>query len=655
MKRNLLVLLLAFAMVATMLASCGGNGGQECEHPQSESWDSNATHHWHPAACEHGEFRGPTMDHVDENEDEICDVCGYDGIGHEHTFATEWVVEEYYHWHKATCTHSEEKGTYELHSDNNHDCVCDYCEGHVHAMNIIGYCSDTGCEKQLKEEEEIENFDIASIVYGTGATGYAKINGGVVNYDFVGRSNTNSSYASHTIQKVDYKLGKDFTYTKRHTDSTNGSENVTDTIEGWYEVDGNGVFGVTSTNGGIDFDIVAAASNHLYGYYYAISTLADGHGAENILYRLFELSQDPNAIDFVYELDEGIVTFSYNYLTVNANSAGTSVHYFVVSVSFTYADMYALTGLDIKVDCYTSDPGVSDTDGFLEDDVDIDYNETTGEFSLRENAKADTYTVKVTQTVGQRSEKNEHPKSSFVPDSFDIFSDPDCTTPIKDEATMDLGTFFKIYLGNYAPAGTSVDYVNDYMRFEILDENGNVLVSNKDCTKDELMNVQSCSTVSGYYSFDPVNKSRFFVAYPKTEGVYTYVIYFLGEKTHEIDIYAGVEKEEEIVLKENQFAVKITQQYAVALDQVSFTATTAGTYTFSFSDNLSFVNADEYDAAYDADGNKIGDDPTVYYDFQNPFTEKTFSFEITLEANETIRFYVTSDAKGTYVVDYVVK
>ena len=78
------------------------------------------------------------------------------------------------------------------------------------------------------------------------------------------------------------------------------------------------------------------------------------------------------------------------------------------------------------------------------------------------------------------------------------------------------------------------------MRFEILDADGNVLISNVELDDAHSIDVLSTSVISGYYSFDPMTQSRFFVAYPKVAGVYTFRVYFLTEMTHEFQIYAGV-------------------------------------------------------------------------------------------------------------------
>ena len=648
MKRNLFVLFLALALVATMLVSCG----DKCDHTFSENWESNATHHWHPATCEHGEIKDSYAEHVDANDDGICDVCANDEIGHECTYAEEWESDEFYHWHEPTCSHTE-KGSYELHSDNNIDCICDLCGGHVHAMNIIGYCADKACGKKLKDEADIENFDIAFVIYSTGI-GYDNINGGKYIYDFEGRSNTSDQYEATAHKVVDYILGNGFTYTKTESSATNDGVSESDTVEHWFEVDGSGVFGVQLIEGAEKFDIVAASTNHLYGYYCALSSLADGHGAENILYSIYEASQSAFAKDFDYSLvkEKGTASFSYKVALVNNDTAegeGAAVNYFEVSVSFTFAEQYALTSLNVTVDSYTRDPGVSQDHGFLEDDVDFDYNEETGEITLRDNALPDTYTITVTQTVGERTAENEHPKSSFIPESFEIFYDAEATKPIGNHVSINVNEFFYIYLDNFTP--DSATYISEVVRFEVLDANGNLLITSLGTVYEPLLFFRSDEVVGYFNCTDGAEGGKSLVFSAIDEGDYTYNIYLGNEIIYTVTIHANKVTAPTVQVGDNQFAVQTFAPYAP--NKVAFVAETAGTYTFTFEDNLTFVNADEYDAA-DADGVVTEGEFTVYYDFQDPFAEKDFTFSLELDAGETIRFYVTSDKGGIYVVDYSV-
>lgn len=64
--------MLAFCMIIPcvfMLSACSH------EHTFAETWTFNDTHHWHASTCEHSAEKKDYAEHVDENEDDICDVC----------------------------------------------------------------------------------------------------------------------------------------------------------------------------------------------------------------------------------------------------------------------------------------------------------------------------------------------------------------------------------------------------------------------------------------------------------------------------------------------------------------------------------------------------------------------------------------------------
>ncbi len=637
MKRNFLVLLCVFAMIATCLASCDKNS--ECDHTFSEKWSSDATSHWHPATCEHGEIKDSLAAHVDADENSICDVCEYDGITHTHTFEEAWQYNDTHHWHLATCSHVDEKGNYDRHSDGDINGVCDYCETHVHTMNIIGRCS--GCGELLKE---VENMDIAMAVYAASENHY-KINGGVIDYEFVGRSNTSSDYASIMLQDVVYTYGNGYTYTRTESNTTIGGNSSTGVIEGWYEVDGNGVFGIVKIDDG-DFELVSVTADSLFGYYYAFSTLANGHGAEEILYNLFERSQSENSSGFEYVMGDGSAEFRFNNSVALVNITDTTIgqvinaSYFDVIVKFFFTEDYVLTDLMISIDVYTNDPGTSANDGFLEDDVDLDYDEKTGKITLRENALADTYTITTTQTIGERTAVNPNPKSSFVPDSFDIFADQERTTLLGSSMVAEVDGIHYIYLGNYRPIGASLNYVFDYITFEVYDGNGDLV---------EDAETYDSPIFRSFFVFDPTGRYFFFI--PKTPDTYTFVIYFIGNKTHEITIYAGVEAEDEVVVGENQFAVEVTDTHTW-VDEYTFTAGAAGNYEFTVPAGISFVDADAFDAAEKTED--TGDSPEPYFDFNGYGNENGGVFSLQLEAGERVRFYLSAAEKGTYVISYSV-
>ena len=101
---------------------------EPCEHTfNEEKWLSDAENHWHPATCKHEGMVGAKAAHVDENNDGICDVCEYSDPDHSHSYKDEWTTNEEEHWHDADCGHdlvSEQAP----HVDVENDGVCDVCQ-----------------------------------------------------------------------------------------------------------------------------------------------------------------------------------------------------------------------------------------------------------------------------------------------------------------------------------------------------------------------------------------------------------------------------------------------------------------------------------------------------------------------------------------------
>lgn len=98
------------------------------EHTFAEEWTSDAEYHWHKATCGHTDevsgkaahtFGGWTVKKEPTESEEgakerACSVCEYketDTIAkleHTHTFAEGWTSDAEYHWHEATCGHTDE-------------------------------------------------------------------------------------------------------------------------------------------------------------------------------------------------------------------------------------------------------------------------------------------------------------------------------------------------------------------------------------------------------------------------------------------------------------------------------------------------------------------------------------------------------------------
>lgn len=690
MKKNLLLILCVISLLVSCLASCE----KECEHTFSDEWMSDSENHWHPATCEHAETeREAFAPHVDENEDGICDTCEY-SVGHEHSFVDSWTVTDTHHWKVSTCSHKDEKKQYELHVDEDKDSKCDVCAGHVHEADGAGYCKYDDCRKKIRDIDETSLEDLVNAVY----TQKYLVNGGNIDLSFNGQSNTSASFVAQRNEVVNYLFGKDnYTYIKVMTDVVNAGVSESDVRESWTQLDGpESTFGVYSVNGGgkkLDVPDVAK----LNGYYVALSTFVGEYGVEETLYALYSIAVGnvdaeegvtTNTKDLVTvpNADENKVTFMYSYThaRINPNKVAVgdentpsgsmiyNVNLFEVEVTFCYSDDFALTSLDIKVDCYTNDPGTADGVGFLYKDVDISYDPDTQEIEFIEYEQdengnwvahptdkrtPDTYVISVSQTIGDRTEENPQNKSKFVPTKFDIY---DTINEIYDEEGLDViriefknkitapmtvsvGDVANIYIGNYYPENTSLHFVANYVTFKLYKDG--VLVENPEQYDNPI--------ATAMFVFGGSASTRSFFVVPRQVGVYKLEIYVLDKLEKTVSVIAGEADIDNIELKENEFAVKVTEAHEWT-NEVTFTATTAGTYYFNLPAGVGFINADGYDAAESTPA--TDDTPDPYFDYNNAKAEDGSyipgSFSVKLGEGESIRFYVNALKKGTYVISF---
>ena len=654
MKRNFMLLLCIIALAVTCFVSCQ----EEHTHTFSSDWANDATSHWHAATCEHGEIKDSLASHVDANEDGACDVCAYD-VKHSHTFESEWSFDDNNHWKSATCSHSNEKGEFSLHSDEDVDGSCDVCKGHVHNVNGAGYCSFVDCGKKIKEVDET---DLSSLVNAVLCQQYL-VNGGHISYDFQGPSNTSPDYVANKLDTVDYIFGKDdYTYIKVVTESVNAGVSGNGVYETWHQRTGpEDTFGVYLED---DLPLALDMSNvdKLRGYFIALSTLAGDYGAESTLYALYEAAIADSTDDLIVYPDtsENKITFKYSYKTVFVNTTDVTtetgkdvvhnVNFFEVQVTFNYSDDFALTGFEILVDCYTNDPGTADGYGFLEPDVDLDYDPDTDTVTLRENALPNTYTIVLTQTLGERTEENPNPKSKFIPESFDLYLGIDDETGDllnKYEGAdieVEVRDIINLYVGTCYPSGTSLHFAPECVSFKLY---------KYDLSTDsyyEIENITDYMNEVAVAEFTFAGSQRSFFVIPKEEGLFKFEISLFDSIVYEISIRVGF-VEEKVELGENQFAVNVRDTYEWS-NEVVFTASDAGTYYFNIPAGIGFVNADAFDAAEETPA--TDDSPEPYFDFQQHGNENGGSFSVTLAAGESIRFYVSGAQRGTYVISYYV-
>jgi hypothetical protein len=317
----------------------------------------------------------------------------------------------------------------------------------------------------------------------------------------------------------------------------------------------------------------------------------------------------PGAADYMFAYDEGVYGFGFTYLAINSDTAegeGDHVDYYEVFVSFQVSESGMLTDLEVLCNCYNNS---------LEDELDNDYtyDQATGTIQMKDTAAPDIYAFSVHQVEGERTYVSEHPRSEFIPESFDAFTDEELTTALGDTATIVEGNTLAIYFGNFLPAGTSAKYLSETF-VATLDE--------------ELV---SCWAYDG-------------IVYFASNTVGSYPIEFtIGSETFSFTLVVEKFTSDIGDIDENSVVVEITGANTYEWSAVgSFTADEDGDYTFYIPAGFG-----AWDKA-DCDNNFSGSPYVDLYD------EDGGEFTVSIKAGETYEFYVTSTTRGTAVITYTV-
>lgn len=123
--KKVFALLLLLTLALSVFAACDKNEEPPHEHSFDSVWLYDAAQHWHAATCEHADLESDRGDHVDNDGNDICDVCGYIA-DHTHSYDEGWTWNESTHWHKSACGHNVKDGEAK-HADENNDSICDVC------------------------------------------------------------------------------------------------------------------------------------------------------------------------------------------------------------------------------------------------------------------------------------------------------------------------------------------------------------------------------------------------------------------------------------------------------------------------------------------------------------------------------------------------
>ncbi len=617
MMKKLFFLICIISLAITALASCG----QECEHPVSEDWTSDAGYHWHATTCEHGEFRQGYAAHADADEDGKCDVCAYE-VGHEHTFKSEWTSDEDKHWKDATCSHTSEKAEESLHIDDDQNGECDACAAHVHILDGAGFCS--GCNKEIIPVDE---YDIGSVISASTARTHNIVSGKLNDYA-ISRWNDESKNLE-LEQTVEFWIGTNGTYRKWTYDEVDDDGNKTgktEILEQWLEiVNGGEVEGIDakSVDGVYKFAQPGTFSqSDLMGYYYTVSTLADGYGASELLFNLYNAYLDYHTEDavIVHDDENNKYDFSFKALVVHEVNIvigdiglAYNVNYYEVSLSFTYADDYTLTSLDVTCNAWTNDAGNGDP-------IDFTYTPENG-LEWKDDAIADSYVLSVTQTVGTRGEVELNDGSEFTPTSFELYADEACTTVAPGTLNIDVSeTLTRLYV-TVSPEGKFISFLKNDFISTVTDKDGNPVTG--------LMAVLVGDTVQ---------------ILPAKGGEYVVTLSALGvTKIINVNVTAPEVK------GANKLTLEVLDSYSWSNDWSTeeypdgicyeFVATAFGEYTFYLPANFGMWVKNE-------------SEPTVdpFYPYYN--TSEEHSVTVTLLPNQVYRFYFGARAVGVYEIGY---
>lgn len=596
-----------------------------------------------------------------------CIVCNKSEILNEteklsHQHGDDYLSDLTHHWKE--CLSCGTKEFKDEHTVNDNKCTV--CHRVIHETNAGGFCTICG--------EIVAAPNLPALIDSLVANS-DKVNGGLLEYGFVGNSNLGAMYSSSITDKVEYIFGKNnYTYVNVLSSINNEGVTADSTFTSWHQLDEDDqAFGVCSENGG-PLSSACDSALRLNGYYIALSSIVGEYGAEATLNALYRLAPK-NYNSYSFDPDTNVLSFSYTLLQVNEiniTDAGRNkstiynVNYYEIEISFGFTKDLVLTSLDVKVDRYTNDPGTENyySGGLRYDDIDIEYNPDNGEITFIEyvmddsgeriaiptdKRTPDTYTLHLTQTVGARDENNPNPKEKFTPSSFDLYlskthhydSEKDQLSDKYDGGKLQIyvGNAINLYVDNCYPSGTNLLFARDKVSYKLY-KDGYEIENPSNLSNEDAVAV---FTVSGEFS-------TFFVV-PKEAGDYRLEIYVENSKIYDIEIDAVDMDPVTPELRDNEFAIFASELHSWSDNEVVFTANEAGVYHFNLPEGIGVIDADRVDEAYES--SDMERFPKPYYDCATSHGAR--SFMLRLSEGESVRFYIHALEKGFHIITYLVE
>ena len=490
-----------------------------CVHTyDEETWAFDTENHWHGTTCGHNVTKDVAK-HADANNDKRCDVCGYDYNHTEHTYETEWTTSEYKHWHKATCgctvisdeaEHVDENNdgvcdvclyvscehleftdawnfdkenhwhklacghdvdlsevaaaAFGAHVDENNDSVCDVCAwdyDHVHtystdlSYNLKSHFYAVTCGHDVANKDVVDHVDGDTDGKCDDCGGYisvaAFIDAVIASKELGLVSSGTVAYQLYDwdIETYSYYFGKDYLVIKAPY-----NDNYFSLFE---NADGqNVVFAVTvsdSESARLSYDDISAVEGYAFSVFWGDIA---GYGVENFIVALDEYSStrpqygyvadsakaylNPVMADITFEKADGLVAVDVCYVSYLLYNADESSSARLVDITFALDENGVVRFFDANMSEY------------LEGTFTVDEDAKT--YSFVENAAAETtYKYSVTQAIGERTDdENPYaPEELLIPELYlDADTDGDSVpdTQVNDGAYLDvmIGYFNRVEL-----------------------------------------------------------------------------------------------------------------------------------------------------------------------------------------------------------------
>lgn len=457
-------------------------------------WSYDKKNHYHAATCGHA-VRGDEEAHKDANNDGICDVCAWN-YDHTHEFSTDWTHDKNNHWHAPTCTHSVKSGE-EAHTDANNDGLCDVCAwnyDHTHTFDtstwIIGtdthyYKPTCGHDPQYVRGEEVAHDD-------KNRDDKCETCGGYVSLEVV-VDNATASDASGLIKDgtvdltftaADYHgtVNYEFGDNYLHIKDHQTYSSIVNNFEYWYDLGENGAVFAIAQEGGDPFRNLGAESIFMKGYYFSGEFVNYAFNCYGVEELLYQLYGMPLSADYA--------SLCSDYREFYDQKTGT------YSFSFVYNGLIVSVSFKINENCAV----------------------TYLRFTSGSTSDPEENVIVINQTIGQRTAQNPYDPDVILIDSYDIVDDNGNQIKDGDEIHMITGADYKLDLQvvNMLPATANSTF--DRVRIGCSDESA--ILTYAGSAGNMIINAQKEGTYTVTFTTEKLTKTiTIVVTYPAPTSI----------------------------------------------------------------------------------------------------------------------------------------